>query len=68
MSDKINKLKVILAEKDLSIKDFSEMVGKNRVTVSRWINNRNQPSLEELRRIAVALDIKDLSKLVWGIE
>lgn len=53
----INRIKVVLAEKDRTNKWLSEKVGKNRTTVSRWCTNEMQPSLETLLEIAEALDV-----------
>ncbi|TRX61876.1 helix-turn-helix transcriptional regulator [Fulvivirga sp. M361] len=53
----INRIRVVLAEKDRTNKWLSEKVGKNRTTVSRWCTNDMQPSLETLVEIAEALDI-----------
>ena len=59
---KINRLKIVLAEKDKTNKWLAEQLGKTEVTVSRWVTNEIQPSLETLRCIAQLLDIdiKDL--------
>jgi len=60
---KINRLKVILAEKDISHKDFANMVSKTPNTISRICNNDTQPSLKFLREMAIALDV-DISELL----
>ncbi|SHI81371.1 DNA-binding transcriptional regulator, XRE family [Cruoricaptor ignavus] len=59
---KINRLKVILAEKSKTNKWLAEQLGKSEVTVSRWVTNEIQPSTETLLEIAKLLDIdiKDL--------
>jgi putative transcriptional regulator len=59
---KINRLKVILAEKEISQKDLAEMVNKTPNTITRICNNESQPTLKFLREIAIALnvDIRDL--------
>ena len=59
---KINRLKVILAEKEKTSKWLSEKLGKTEVTISRWCTNEVQPSLETLTEIAQLLkvDIKEL--------
>lgn len=53
----INRIRVVLAEKDRTNKWLSEKVDKNRTTVSRWCTNDMQPSLETLVEIAEALDV-----------
>ncbi|SUX45649.1 helix-turn-helix transcriptional regulator [Chryseobacterium indoltheticum] len=59
---KINRLKVILAEKEKTNKWLAEKLGKSDVTVSRWVTNEIQPSMETFLDIAKLLDIdvKDL--------
>lgn len=59
---KINRLKVVLAEKEKTNKWLAERLGKSEVTVSRWVTNEIQPSTEMLLEIAKLLDvdIKDL--------
>lgn len=59
---RINRLKVVLAEKNRTGKWLAEKLGKNEATVSRWCSNSAQPSLEVLIKIAEALKInpKDL--------
>ncbi|AZI55169.1 MULTISPECIES: helix-turn-helix transcriptional regulator [Epilithonimonas] len=54
----INRLKVVLAEKNLSSKWLSEQLGKNEATVSRWCTNEVQPPLKTFVKIAEKLDVK----------
>ena len=54
---KINRLKVMLAEKGKTNKWLAEKLGKSDVTVSRWVTNEVQPSMETLLEIAKLLDI-----------
>lgn len=58
----INRLKAILAEKQMTNKSLAEMMNINITTVSRWCTNKTQPSLETLVEIANILnvDIKEL--------
>lgn len=58
----INRLRVVLAEKNKTNRWLAEAIGKNEATVSRWCSNRAQPSIDVFRQIAIALnvDIKDL--------
>ncbi|MCX2680940.1 helix-turn-helix transcriptional regulator [Galbibacter sp. EGI 63066] len=53
----INRIRVVLAEKDRTNKWLAEKTGKNRTTVSRWCTNDMQPSLETLVEIAKVLDV-----------
>ena len=55
--ERINRLKVVLAEKNRKGKWLAEQLGKNEATVSRWCSNTAQPSLEMLVRIAELLDV-----------
>ena len=45
----MNRLKVVLAEKNIQSKWISEQLGVSRATVSKWVNNTSQPSLEMKR-------------------
>ena len=60
---KINKLKVILAEKEKTNKWLAEKLGKSEVTISRWCTNEVQPSVETMVQIAELLKI-DIKKLL----
>lgn len=59
---KINRVKVMLAEKEKTNKWLAEQVGKDPATISKWCTNTAQPSLEMLLQIAKVLnvEIKDL--------
>ena len=61
-TDRINRIKVVLAEKNRTGKWLAEQLQKIEATVSRWCSNTSQPSLEVLTRIAEILnmDRKDL--------
>lgn len=58
----INRIKVVLAEKQLSGKWLANEIGRAENTVSRWCANKVQPSLENLLEIAEVLkvDIREL--------
>ena len=53
----INRLKVVLAEKNLTSKWLAEKLGKNEATISRWCTNDVQPSLKTLVDIAKILEV-----------
>ena len=59
---KINRIKVMLAEKEKTNKWLAEQVGKDPATISKWCTNTTQPSLEMLLQIAKVLnvEVKDL--------
>jgi putative transcriptional regulator len=58
----INRIKVVLAEKQKTNKWLAEQLKMNETTVSRWCTNSTQPTVETLLVIAKLLkvDIKDL--------
>lgn len=60
--ENLNRLKVILAEKQKTGKWLAEQLGKSNCTVSKWCSNSVQPDLPTLKRTADLLnvDIKDL--------
>ncbi len=53
---KLNRIRVVLAERDLNNK-LSDKLGKDPATVSKWVTNTTQPSLEALIAIANALEV-----------
>ena len=58
-----NRLKVVLAEKEKTGTWLSEQMGRNIGTVSRWMTNKVQPSVEQLYEIAHHLDV-DVKELL----
>jgi len=60
---KINRIKAVLAEKDISHKDLAIRVGIAPNSVTRICNNEFQPTLKLLREIALALDV-DIRELL----
>lgn len=58
----LNRIKVVMAEKDKTGLWLSEQIGKSNTTVSKYLNQRVQPDLKTLNEIANALDVdvKDL--------
>ena len=58
----INRIKSVLAEKQVSGKWLANQVGHTENTVSRWCSNKVQPSLDNLVKVAELLevDIRDL--------
>ncbi len=63
MKEAINRIKVVLAEKNRTNKWLAEQLGKNVSTVSKWCTNSSQPSLEVLPDIARILEV-DVSELL----
>ncbi|KUG13164.1 XRE family transcriptional regulator [Elizabethkingia anophelis] len=60
---KINRLKIILAEKSKTNKWLAEQLGKSEVSISRWVTNEIQPSMETFLEIARLLDV-DVKELI----
>ncbi len=54
---KLNRIRIVLAEHDLNNKWLSDKLGKDPATVSKWVTNTTQPSLEALIAIANALEV-----------
>ena len=59
----LNRIRVVLAEKDMTNKQLAELVGKDPAVVSKWVTNKAQPNLELLIQIAKVLDV-DVNQLV----
>lgn len=57
-----NRLRVVLAEKEITNRWLAEQMGVTDMTVSRWETNKIQPSMMQFVEIAKLLkvDIKDL--------
>ena len=51
----LNRIKVMLAERNQTNKWLAEQVGKDPATVSKWVTNTSQPSLEMIFKIAEVL-------------
>ena len=58
-----NRLKIVLAEKERTGTWLSEQMGHSISTVSRWMTNKVQPSVEQLFEIARHLDV-DVKELL----
>jgi len=53
----MNRIKVVLAEKQRTNRWLAEQMGKSENTVSRWCSNKSQPSIAQLQEIANLLDV-----------
>jgi Helix-turn-helix. len=64
-NNNLNRLKVVLAEKNISNKTLAEMVGVSPATISKWVTNTSQPHLDMLIKISKALkvEIQDLVRM-----
>lgn len=61
----MNRIKVVLAEKQRTDRWLAEQMGKSENTVSRWCSNKSQPSLDMLVKIAALLNV-DPRQLING--
>lgn len=55
---KLNRIKTVLVEKDLSQKWLAEQLGKSFSTTNAYCCNRQQPNLDTLYKIAKLLSVK----------
>lgn len=53
----INRLKVVLVEQNCTGKWFTEQLGKNEASISRWCSNLAQPLLKMSVKIASILQV-----------
>ena len=53
----MNRIKVVLAEKQRTNRRLAEQTGKSENTISRWCSNKSQPSIAQLQEIANLLDV-----------
>ncbi len=57
-----NRIRVVLADKQITNRWLAEQMGVTDMTVSRWKTNKIQPSMTQFVEIArlLQVDIKDL--------
>lgn len=63
----LNRLKIVLAEKDKTNKWLAEQLGKDQAVISKWATNTTQPNLEMLLQIAKVLEI-DVRDLIRDVD
>ncbi|MCX2432832.1 helix-turn-helix transcriptional regulator [Pedobacter sp. GR22-10] len=58
----INRIGEVLKEKGAGNKDLVEFLKIEKETVSRWVNNKHQPTVTTLNKIAeyLRVDIREL--------
>ena len=58
----LNRLKVVLVEKGKTSRWLAEQLGKTEHTISRWCQNKSQPSIAQLNEIArvLMIDVRSL--------
>lgn len=57
-SKNLNRIKVILADKQRTNKWLAEQLGKDKTTISKWCTNSSQPDLESLMKTAKLLNVE----------
>ena len=66
MSNKnYNRIKIVLAEKNIPNKYLAEKLGRDQATISKWVTNSAQPPLETLIQIAQCLDVDVKNSFVF---
>jgi len=57
-----NRIRVILADRQITNRALADMMDVSEMTVSRWVTNRFQPSMSQFVEISklLSVDIKDL--------
>ena len=54
----LNRIKIVLAEKDKTNKWLAERLEKDQARISKWVTNKTQPSVETLIQIAKVLEVR----------
>ena len=62
-SKNLNRLRVVIAEKNLSNKWLSEQLGIGQPTISKWVTNSVQPNLAQLIKLSKILEV-DINDLI----
>lgn len=60
---KINRLKIVLVEKEKTNNWLAEQLGRGKATISKWCTNTCQPDIETFIRISKLLNV-DVSELL----
>lgn len=63
MADRINRIKEVLVIKGKSQVWLSEELGKSTTSITAMCNNKSQPHLKDLKKIAQIIDI-DIRELL----
>lgn len=61
----LNRIKVVLCEQKKTSKWLSEQMGVSACSVSKWCNQKAQPDLETINKIAAVLGV-DPRDLITG--
>ncbi len=63
----LNRIKIVLAEKDKTNKWLSEQLDTDPAIISKWVTNKTQPSVETLIQIAKVLATRTFSNHISAI-
>ncbi|WP_262420327.1 helix-turn-helix transcriptional regulator [Flagellimonas meishanensis] len=63
MPERINRIKEVLVIKGISQKELAVKMDRNPNTITSICNNKSQPHLKDLKRIAQILDV-DIRELL----
>ncbi len=61
----MNKIKLVLDKKGIKQKWLAEQLGKSFNMVNSYVQNRTQPNLETLYKIALILDV-EVNELLYS--
>lgn len=53
-----NRIRVVLAEQQLTNRWLADKLGVTEITVSRWVTNKNQPSMAQFIKISKLLKVE----------
>jgi transcriptional regulator with XRE-family HTH domain len=67
-SKNLNRIKVVLGDKQRTNKWLAEQLGKDKTTISKWCTNSSQPDLESLMKTAKLLEVEVADLLRDNIE
>lgn len=67
IDNKLNRIKVVFAERGRTNKWLAEQLGRAPGTVSKWCTNLSQPPLNAFVAISKHLGVK-IEDLIWNIE
>lgn len=61
---RINRLKVVLAEKGMTNKKLAEILDKDPAVISKWVTNVAQPNVEMFIQLSRILEVS-VDDLLW---
>ena len=52
-----NRIRVVLADRNMTNRTLAEKMGVSEMTVSRWVTNRFQPTMSQFVEISIILNV-----------